>query len=172
MTDATNSRLYDTDFYAWTQDQAARLRALAGDNRFDVAHIAEEIADLGKSQQNAIASHVRLAVQHLCQIVAAPANDARNHWAGEVDAHRAEIRQLLETSPSLANKLDLATLWSRAVKDANRKLARFGDPTLPADLACPLRLGDLIDDAVEVEDLVGVVRPAVDLDDGNGRATQ
>ena len=43
---------YDTDFYAWTQTQAAALRAkdLAA---LDLEHLAEEIADLGQ----AIESH-------------------------------------------------------------------------------------------------------------------
>jgi plasmid replication initiation protein len=49
----------ERDVYAWTQDQAARQRALAGGNRFDVAHVAEEIEDLGANQSSAVASHLR-----------------------------------------------------------------------------------------------------------------
>jgi len=36
---------YDTDFYAWTQDQAAALRARGEDPGLD--HLAEEIEDVG-----------------------------------------------------------------------------------------------------------------------------
>ena len=42
--------LYEDDFYAWTQQQAALLRRLpAISNELDVEHIAEEIEDLGRS---------------------------------------------------------------------------------------------------------------------------
>jgi hypothetical protein len=34
--------LYDTDYYAWTQDQAERLRRLIGDNRIEAELLAEE----------------------------------------------------------------------------------------------------------------------------------
>jgi hypothetical protein len=40
-------RSYDTDFYAWTQEQAARLRAKDSAAQ-DLEHLAEEIEDLGK----------------------------------------------------------------------------------------------------------------------------
>lgn len=40
--------LYETDFYGWTRQQAALLRAgkLA---QSDIGHIAEEIEDMGKT---------------------------------------------------------------------------------------------------------------------------
>ena len=43
------AQLYDIDFYAWTQEQAAALREhFRGDNRLDVEHLAEEVEDLGR----------------------------------------------------------------------------------------------------------------------------
>lgn len=42
--------LYEDDFYAWTQEQAALLRrGRAGANRLDYKLIAGEIEDLGRS---------------------------------------------------------------------------------------------------------------------------
>ena len=47
----TDNTLYDDDFYAWTQEQAALLRRLpAVSNRLDAELIAEEIEDLGRSE--------------------------------------------------------------------------------------------------------------------------
>jgi hypothetical protein len=43
----SSQRLYDTDFYAWPQDQAAKLREVR-DNRLDAENLAEEVADLGQ----------------------------------------------------------------------------------------------------------------------------
>ena len=51
-----SERLYDTDFYAWTQDQARKLREVR-DNRLDAEHLAEEVADLGKSELRAVKAH-------------------------------------------------------------------------------------------------------------------
>ena len=48
--------LYERDFYAWTQDQAAMLRAwpeTLRPNTLDIEHIAEELEDLGGSQRSA-----------------------------------------------------------------------------------------------------------------------
>src|SRR6266540_2033959 len=50
------STRYDTDFYQWTQEQAARLREGALSD-LDVINLAEEIESLGKSDRRALGSH-------------------------------------------------------------------------------------------------------------------
>jgi len=58
MSMARPKQLYEADFYAWTQEQARELRRLARtrpDVPLDLAHIAEEIQDLGKSEYKAAA---------------------------------------------------------------------------------------------------------------------
>ena len=47
---------YDTDFYAWTQAQAQALQAKDWP-ALDIEHLAEEIADLGSNQRQAIAQY-------------------------------------------------------------------------------------------------------------------
>ena len=49
---------YDTDFYAWTQAQAAALRDGKWDT-LDRANLAEEIESLGRSERYAIESHLQ-----------------------------------------------------------------------------------------------------------------
>jgi Domain of unknown function DUF29 len=58
----TSETLYDEDFYAWTQQQAALLRRLppAG-NELDLEHIAEEIEDLGRGSLALPAHHRALS---------------------------------------------------------------------------------------------------------------
>ena len=56
--------LYEQDFYAWTRDQAATLRAWPErlrPNALDIEHLAEEIENLGSSQRNAVQSLLLLA---------------------------------------------------------------------------------------------------------------
>lgn len=47
---STNSDLYNDDLYAWTQQQAALLREGAW-HGLDLAHLIEEIEDVGHSQR-------------------------------------------------------------------------------------------------------------------------
>jgi Domain of unknown function DUF29 len=56
--------LYDSDFYVWTQDQAAHLRAKKWP-ALDVDNLAEEIESLGRSQRKALRSHLRNLLIHL-----------------------------------------------------------------------------------------------------------
>jgi hypothetical protein len=49
----------------------------------------------------------RRMFQHLACLAARPADAPCAHWAGEVANHRDEIRDLLATSPRLANTVDV-----------------------------------------------------------------
>jgi hypothetical protein len=55
---------YDTDFYGWTQAQAAALRAQES-KTLDWDHLAEEIESLGNEQRHAARSHLRVLLWHL-----------------------------------------------------------------------------------------------------------
>ena len=59
-----NIDLYDTDFYAWTQEQAALLWDQQA-QALDYANLAEEVESLGKSQQQALESHLEVVLTHL-----------------------------------------------------------------------------------------------------------
>ncbi len=59
--------LYEDDFYAWTRHQAQALRRLARTRpNLDLAHLVDEVQDLGKSARDAVRSHVRTIVAQLC----------------------------------------------------------------------------------------------------------
>jgi hypothetical protein len=91
---------YDTDFYAWTQAQAAALRAkdLAV---LDLEHLAEEIESLGKRDRRAIESQLRRLLLHLLKYRYDPAQEPRRGWRVTIRDARREITDLLEDSPSL-----------------------------------------------------------------------
>ena len=76
------TELYDRDFYAWTQDQAAALRAwpeAMRPNVLDIAHLAEEIEDLGSAQRTAAGSLLRQILIHLPKLRLHPDEQARLH---------------------------------------------------------------------------------------------
>jgi Domain of unknown function DUF29 len=87
-------QLYQSDFYAWTQAQAKELRRFARTRPnlpLDLAHIAEEIQDLGKSEYEAAFSLVQRIIEHLLLIEHSPATDQRLHWSDEVDEFRDQL---------------------------------------------------------------------------------
>jgi hypothetical protein len=78
MSDA--SELHERDFYAWTQAQAALLRAwpeALRPNALDIANLAEEIEDLGRSERRAIASLIERIVIHLLKLRCHPDQASR-----------------------------------------------------------------------------------------------
>jgi hypothetical protein len=128
---ADPARLYESDFYAWTQDQGAKLRAWPEHlrpNGIDIANIAEEIESLGRSDRRAVESHLRNLLVHLLKLALSPAADPRRGWRIEVLEVRADLRRLLDDSPSLAARLpDLAAKqWPIARERALADLERDG----------------------------------------------
>ena len=80
-------QLYEEDFFAWTQEQAAVLRTqFRGDNRLDVEHLAEEIEDLGRSELNAVESYIEQIIARLLKLDYSGLDQPREHWRGEVGA--------------------------------------------------------------------------------------
>jgi hypothetical protein len=119
-----DATLHDRDWYAWTQDQAARLRAWPEHlrpNGLDLEEVAEEIESLGKSDRRAITSFLRLIALHALKIEFHPA-DAGRHWRREIDNFRADLVRLAEESPSLFAMR--AELYAKAWRDARREFAR------------------------------------------------
>jgi hypothetical protein len=131
---------YDEDFYAWTQQQAAVLRSMeVADNRFDREHVAEEIADLGKSERDAVRSQIRRIIEHLLKLAYSPAGEPRFDWMGSI----AEARSTLGDKLSPALRRDAEMMLTRLYRDGRRRAAlalqghgeeRAAD-RLPAD--CP-----------------------------------
>lgn len=139
--------LYDTDILAWTEEQAAALRALAGrrdlPNALDLENVIEEIESVGRSQFHAVESRLRLMLEHLLKLASAPEAPARGHWVDEVLHWQAELLSLI--SPSMHQRIELDQQWRRACRLAERSLAAHGDrlsPGLPE--ACPFTLADFL----------------------------
>ncbi|MGH8066500.1 MAG: DUF29 domain-containing protein [Candidatus Entotheonellia bacterium] len=133
---------YDTDFYAWTQAQAAALRAGAwGD--VDRDHLAEEIADLGTSQRHAVTSHLRVLLLHLLKWHYQPERRSES-WLHSMANAQVEIETYLDESPSL--RPELPAFVARAYQQAYRLAVReTGLPTVTFPFACPWTIAQLLD---------------------------
>jgi hypothetical protein len=113
--------LYDTDFYQWTQEQAALLRD-GKMEALDLANLAEEIESLGKSDRRALGSHLRGLVMHLLKWRYQPSGRQTGHsWRTSINNHRRDIHAIVEDSPSLRRQAPevLAREYPRSRRDAS-----------------------------------------------------
>lgn len=79
----TPSQQHDTDFYRWTQDQAALLRALPRtSNLLDIDNLAEEIEDMGRAEIKEISTLLRQTLVHLIKLAFAPRGSLRSSLGG------------------------------------------------------------------------------------------
>ena len=94
--------LYDRDFFLWTQERAAALRAVKNSNLpLDWANLADEIESLGKSDRRQLRSQIRRILRQLLKHEVSPALDPRVEWCSTIRDSRSEIEDVLHDSPSL-----------------------------------------------------------------------
>ena len=122
--------LYETDYYAWTKQQAAALRALAGRGHgtLDLENLAEEVESLGRSDLNAVRSQVRRIIEHLLKLEYSPAPEPRADWRYSVAQARDEVEDHITASMYPDVAADLAKLFARARRDAASGLKKHGEP--------------------------------------------
>jgi hypothetical protein len=100
--------LYKDDTAAWSEQQAAALRAAAsgGSNQLlDWENLAEEIESLRKSLKYALGSQIFRVIHHLAKLEYSPAVDPRRGWRRSIRQARTEIRRILGDSPSLRGEV-------------------------------------------------------------------
>lgn len=82
---------YETDVVAWANEQARFIRAGQFD-LLDLEHIAEEIEDVGKSEQRELASRIAVLLAHLLK------------WQYQPDRRGASWRATIRTQRNLIEK--------------------------------------------------------------------
>jgi hypothetical protein len=147
----SSTDLYEDDFFAWTQRQAKELRRFARTRPnlpLDLAHIAEEIADLGTEQRNAVRSWTARVIEHLLLLEHSPASEPRRGWIGEIVTLRRDIERRLTPVLRRDLKRHLQRRYEEARSDLARKLERYGEghvaDRLPA--TCPYTLDQVLGD--------------------------
>jgi hypothetical protein len=141
------SRLYEQDFYVWTERQAAALREqrLA---ELDLAHLAEEIEALGRAARSAILNNAGVVIEHLLKLQHSPASAPRNAWRATVREHRRRLQ--LDLTPRLGQILaaELPRLYALVMRDTAAALADHGEAQAAAALpeACPFSLEQILGD--------------------------
>jgi hypothetical protein len=132
---------YDGDFYAWTLQTAQRLRSGCVD-QVDLAQVAEEIEDMGKSDRRALEGHLKILMLHLLKWRHQPSHRGIS-WRLSIANARDEISAILRDSPSLRPRLaELAT--SRY--EGARKQAMLETGLTPSNFpeTCPFSVEQLL----------------------------
>jgi hypothetical protein len=115
-------QLYDEDIVAWAREQARQLRA----GRFellDLEHLAEEIEDVGRSEQRELASRMTVLLAHLLKWRYQP--DRRGvSWQVTLSGQRERLVRRLEKTPSLKAVLSDPDWWADAWLDARIEAAK------------------------------------------------
>ncbi len=96
---------YDTDFFEWTQHQAAALAA-GHVSELDLANLAEEIESLGKRDRRGLRSRLKVLVMHLLKWRYQPERRQTGHsWWSTIRTQRRDIDLILDDSPSLRRQV-------------------------------------------------------------------
>ncbi len=95
---------YDIDFAEWIGEQVELLRNRQF-SQLDVEAIMEELTALAKSDRRALRSHLRVLLLHLLKWRYQP-NSQNRSWKSSINNARAEIEELLTSSPSLMRDLE------------------------------------------------------------------
>jgi hypothetical protein len=151
-----NRRLYDDDFYAWSEEQASVLRRMAETpgrlpNELDIEHVAEEIEDLGKSQRDAAESFVRLILVHLIKLAVSPCSSSAKHWRSEIVSFHIEL--LSKLTPAMRSRIDLDRLWVQAKRQARAGLedGEKSDGAFWTLAQCPFDLALFVEDEFDLD---------------------
>ena len=108
-----DSRLYDMDWYAWTQEQAAALRRMVDartNTELDLEHLAEEVELLGGSEINALDSALARVLEHLLKKILKRSGTIRRRLPDLMPDAWDEGRKLAAKALELYDDLDPASL--------------------------------------------------------------
>jgi hypothetical protein len=136
---------YESDVVAWSHEQARLLRS-GQLSDLDIEHIADEIEDVGKSEQRELANRMAILLAHLLKCEYQP--NLRPSWKSTIHAQRNSIDRRIHKTPSLkaslANDDWWADAWGDAVVEACKEtgMAYAGFPE-----TCPWSADEVLDRA-------------------------
>ncbi len=147
--------LYETDFYAWTQEQVSLLRKHQW-SQLDLLNLIEEIESLGKQQRQELRNRLSVLIGYLLKWKYQSQRRSRS-WLATIRVQCRDTLRLLKDNPSLKTYLEDALAEAY---ENGRDLA-MGETDLPEEtfpVECPYGLTEILDNRFysgEVSELVG-----------------
>jgi len=134
--------LYETDFCAWTLENAQLMRAKQFE-KLDFEHLIEEIESMGASERKELESRLIELMLHLLKWQF-QAKRKGSSWEVSIGKQRVGIEKILRDNPSLKYQLDKRVVdcysYSRRYAAIETKLPLTHFPE-----ACPYSLDQLCD---------------------------
>jgi len=133
---------YEQDFYGWTQEQAALLKA-GRLTDLDIDNLIEEVETMGRSEKRALESRLSVLLLHMLKWHYQPARRG-NSWSYTIIEQRLKFQKVLEQNPGL--KSEIATVLADAYEYASLKASH--ETGLRPDIfpkQCPWNLEQLTD---------------------------
>ncbi|MBW4517362.1 MAG: DUF29 domain-containing protein [Timaviella obliquedivisa GSE-PSE-MK23-08B] len=133
--------LYETDFYAWTQEQVNLLRDRQW-SQIDLHNLIDEVESLGKQQRQELRNRLSVLLSHLLKWEYQPHRS--RSWLATIRVQRRDTLRLLKENPSL--KSALADTLPEAYE--NGKDLAMGETDLPKQtfpLLCPYPLSQVLE---------------------------
>jgi hypothetical protein len=137
---------YEEDFFAWTQAQAAVLRAKHW-SELDIANLAEELESLGKSERREVDHRFDVLLLHLLKWCYQPSGRQVGHsWRLSIREQRRQLRRILADNRTLRNRVpvQLPESYANARLDASDET---GLPLATFPPTCPWTVAQVLDEA-------------------------
>ncbi|HEY8567299.1 MAG TPA: DUF29 domain-containing protein [Beijerinckiaceae bacterium] len=140
---------YDGDFYTWSLEQAALLRA-GRLSELDLENVAEEIESLGNEQFSKLQSAYRVILMHMLKWDQQPERRTRS-WAVSIATQRFDVDDVLRRNPGLKSRLQEAL--DGAYRRARIEAADQTDlPFKRFSVECPYSVDEVMTRAFEWPD--------------------
>ncbi len=112
---------YESDFYAWTQNQAQILRDRQW-QLIDIQHLAEEIEDMGHAEKRELESRLEVLLMHLLKWQFQSDRRCRS-WQLTIKEQRLRLHRHLKQNPSLKSVIPevFADVYQLAVVGAAKE---------------------------------------------------
>lgn len=135
------TKLYNVDFYAWTQEQANLLRAQKWE-QVDIENLVEEIESLGRQERRELVNRLAVLLGHLLKWQFQPEKRG-NSWLATIREQRRQATTLLQENPSLKPQLPeiLQSAYEGGIDLAVRE-TDFDYETFPE--TCPYALQQIL----------------------------
>ncbi|HEX6141451.1 MAG TPA: DUF29 domain-containing protein [Geminicoccaceae bacterium] len=144
---------YESDLYAWTQDQAALLRARRAD-AIDWDNLTQEIERLGRRDRRELGSRLAVVLLHLLKWQFQPGRRGSS-WQKSIQTQRREIAAILKQRPSLRREVPelMMDAFRYALEDAQEQTVLPGRafPSCPYAPQQVLHRGYMPEKAGELE---------------------
>ena len=134
---------YDSDFYGWTQEQAALLKA-GRLSELDIDNLLEEVETMGRSERRELDSRLTVLLIHLLKWQYQPIRRGRS-WQLTIKGQRINFSETLYENPSLKPQIDtiLKRAYAKSIVKVSQETA-IDEQVFPG--SCPWTLSQILDD--------------------------